>query len=776
MNAPTDPTDPTDPSAALAAIDPKVLAQLTPEHLKMLIWQRKWTLTRRDKQTPPPGDWTEWGILAGRGFGKTLTGAQWLGYQAFMDREALPRAVIAPTLNDVRYTCFEGPAGLMSIIPPDLIADYNKTNLILTLKTPFGLATIRGFSAEEPERMRGPQFADLWCFIAGTQVSTPDGQKPIEQLAFGDWVMTRKGARRVVANSKRLADTGTVTFSNGAKLVGTADHPVYTNSGWTRLDQLSVGDLVCAISANLGAANSGIAMAMDPAATTSAPTNLRSPSARCDFTAKYGPLSLGLSSRSTTSTTSITTGPTTLSRIWSACQKALTDGTTLLRNPLLAKIGRSKNRGYFSALTATQSYGASASHASPSAPRATASAPKPSAASPNTADSATLLLSRAPETFAVSVASTWQPAAAQFVYCLKVEGEPEYFANGILVHNCDELAAWTQGEETWDMAMMGLRLGPHPRVVWTTTPKPKDLVRKLVEPKAGRVITSGSTYENKANLPDSFFKQLVQYEGTQLGRQELNGELIDAEEGGIIQRSWLKLWPAEKPLPTLEWIIMSMDTAFTEKTINKRTFDADDSACTVWGVFQHDGRRNVMLLDCWAEQYGMPDLIKRVKKEMNVAYGDDEDKALIKPLIGPSKMASSGRKPDILLLEDKGSGISLRQMLDREGITAYAYNPGRADKLTRLHMVSHIFARGQVWLPESEKHKGRPKSWIEPMLAQLCSFSGPKSIKHDDYVDCVSQCLRLCMDKNLLSDVKQVKRREQETPPPPRVTANPYTA
>jgi predicted phage terminase large subunit-like protein len=497
MNAPTDP------SAALAALDPKVLAQLTPEHLKMLIWQRKWALTRRDKQTPPPGDWTEWGILAGRGFGKTLTGAQWLGQRAFMDTEALPRAVIAPTLNDVRYTCFEGPAGLMSIIPPDLIADYNKTNLILTLKTPFGLATIRGFSAEEPERMRGPQFADLWC---------------------------------------------------------------------------------------------------------------------------------------------------------------------------------------------------------------------------------------------------------------------------------DELAAWTQGEETWDMAMMGLRLGPHPRVVWTTTPKPKDLVRKLVEPKTGRVITSGSTYENKANLPDSFFKQLVQYEGTQLGRQELNGELIDAEEGGIIQRSWLKLWPAEKPLPALEWIIMSMDTAFTEKTINKRTFDADDSACTVWGVFQHDDRRNVMLLDCWAEQYGMPDLIKRVKKEMNVAYGDDEDRALIKPLIGPSKMASSGRKPDILLLEDKGSGISLRQMLEREGITAYAYNPGRADKLTRLHMVSHIFARGQVWLPESEKHKGRPKSWIEPMIAQLCSFTGPKSIKHDDYVDAVSQALRLCMDKNLLSDVKQSKRREQEAPPPPRVAANPYTA
>ena len=151
---------------------------------------------------------------------------------------------------------------------------------------------------------------------------------------------------------------------------------------------------------------------------------------------------------------------------------------------------------------------------------------------------------------------------------------------------------------------------------------------------------------------------------------------------------------------------------------------------------------------------------------------------MIRPLLGPSRMASSGRKPDILLIEDKGSGISLRQMLDREGITSYPYNPGRADKLSRLHMVSHIFARGQVWLPESEKNPGRPKNWVEPMIAQLCSFRGSGSLKHDDYVDVWTQALRLCADKGLLEGTMPAKKGSEGYKEPERrkPKVNPYAA
>lgn len=347
----------------------------------------------------------------------------------------------------------------------------------------------------------------------------------------------------------------------------------------------------------------------------------------------------------------------------------------------------------------------------------------------------------------------------------------------------DELAAWQYPQETWDMAMMGLRLGPNPQVVWTTTPKPIELVRKLTLPKDKRVITRGATFDNKANLPQSFLDKMEEdYAGTTMGRQEIQGELIDPEEAGIIKRSWFRIWPAKKPLPQFEWVIMSLDTAFTEATMDKKTRDADYSACTVWGVFRHEGKSNCLLLDCWQEQLGLPDLIKRVRKESQIAYGDDQDSAMVTPMYGSSKPQSSGKKIDMIIIEDKGSGISLRQSLEREGIMAYAYNPGRADKLTRLHMVSAVFARRQVWLPESEKFPGRARTWVEPLVAQLCAFTGSGSIKHDDLVDSATQAVRLMMDKNLLTFDRKEKDKEKDRAAeefnrgPRKAVVNPYAA
>lgn len=442
----------------------------------------------------------------------TLTGANWLVHAALTDPDHLPSAVIAPTLNDVRYTCFEGPTGILSLVPPDIVKDYNKTNLIITLDND---AVIRGFSAEEPERLRGPQFARVWG---------------------------------------------------------------------------------------------------------------------------------------------------------------------------------------------------------------------------------------------------------------------------------DELAAWVSDQDTWDMMMFGLRLGTNPRVVWTTTPKPKEMIRGLIEKKTHRHITTGSSYENRANLAGTFFDQLKTYEGTQLGRQEIEGELIDAEEGGVIQRSWLRLWPHDRPLPAFEYVIMSLDTAFTEKTVDRKTHNADPTACQVWGVFWHtdpatlQATTNVMLLDAWQDHLGLPELTRRVKREMQVAYGDDADRPKLRPLVGPARLATSGHKPDIILIEEKGSGISLRQNLEADGIFTYAYNPGGEDKLTRLHVVSDVFARRQVWLPESENpaRKGKPKTWCDPVVVQLCSYRGPGSIRHDDHLDAATQAIRLCKNKGLL---KAIKPRDERRDPiadaevayqPRRPRRNPY--
>lgn len=348
----------------------------------------------------------------------------------------------------------------------------------------------------------------------------------------------------------------------------------------------------------------------------------------------------------------------------------------------------------------------------------------------------------------------------------------------------DEIAAWgLNAEETWDMAMFGLRLGPNPRFLWTSTLRPTAFVRKITAPKPRRMTIQGSTYDNRANLSDAFFEQVAQYEGTQLGRQELYGELIDPEEAGIIKRSWFRLWPSRKNLPVFDWIIMSLDTAYTEKALDAKG-DPDPTACSVWGVFRHkDGKgrvsTNVMLLDCWEDWLGLPALMKRVRKEMRARYGGDEEKPLFAPMVGPSRMATTGHGVDILLIEDKGSGISLRQMLMENGIEAYAYNPGRADKLSRLHLVSPLFAQRRVWLPESEMNPGKPRTWCEPLVAQLCAFTGPGSVTHDDHVDACTQALRMCMDRGLVTLAPdRVAEREKAAREPldlPReMVENPY--
>lgn len=365
------------------------------------------------------------------------------------------------------------------------------------------------------------------------------------------------------------------------------------------------------------------------------------------------------------------------------------------------------------------------------------------------------------------------------MYCLKVEGEPEYFANGILVHNCDEIAAWgNNAQPTWDNLQMGLRLGDKPQALWTTTPRATPFVRDLITPRAERVVVRGTTYDNRANLPDSFFRQLEAYEGTKIGRQELDGELIDPEEAGIIRRSWLNLWPADKPLPAFDFVLLSLDTAFTEATYDNKTGDADPTACVVMGLFHIKSVAHAIVLDCWDEHLGLPDLVRRVKRERQTRYGDDKDTALVRPLFGSDRPVTSGRAADMVLIEDKGSGISLRQTLAQHGVEAFAYNPGRADKLSRLHIISPIFAQRRVWVPESAKYPGKPRTWAETMIGQLCSFTGEGSTKHDDYVDAVSQALRVLTDQGLMAmsrptrDEKRQAVYEEATADEPR--GNPY--
>jgi predicted phage terminase large subunit-like protein len=119
----------------------------------------KWLASARPTQLTPPGNWRVWLVLAGRGFGKTRTAAEdcaW--YAATHPKEQI--AVVAPTFQDVRGTFFEGVSGLLACIPPEAIEEYNKSLQQITMSNG---AVIRGFSADTPNRLRGPQFHRAYC-------------------------------------------------------------------------------------------------------------------------------------------------------------------------------------------------------------------------------------------------------------------------------------------------------------------------------------------------------------------------------------------------------------------------------------------------------------------------------------------------------------------------------------------------------------------------------------------------------------------------------------
>lgn len=126
------------------------------------------------------------------------------------------------------------------------------------------------------------------------------------------------------------------------------------------------------------------------------------------------------------------------------------------------------------------------------------------------------------------------------VYNLQIEGEHEFFANGILVHNCDELCAWGNAQhiaQVYEMASFCLRVkgpkGDPPQEIITTTPKPSPILRQIMK-DPNTVHVGGSTFDNLANLDESMLDYLrKKYEGTRLGRQELYGEVLDAFEGAL---------------------------------------------------------------------------------------------------------------------------------------------------------------------------------------------------------------------------------------------------
>lgn len=226
--------------------------------------------------------------------------------------------------------------------------------------------------------------------------------------------------------------------------------------------------------------------------------------------------------------------------------------------------------------------------------------------------------------------------------------------------------------------------------------------------------------------PERFNGEQVKDLSRRLGPWKAAGQLQQRPEpkgGGIIKREWWKLWE-DVAYPPMDMIVAYLDTAYTEKTEN------DESALTIWGVFQGDviakaakdqfnnivrtfdqQHPRVMLMDAWSDRLQLHELVEKVAATCK-------------------KM-----KVDKLLIENKAAGHSvaqeIRRLFGHEGFSVQLDDPKGQDKVARLYSIQHLFAEGMIHAPD--------RAWADKVITQVGSF--PKG-KHDDLVDTVSGALR----------------------------------
>ena len=175
-----------------------------------------------------------------------------------------------------------------------------------------------------------------------------------------------------------------------------------------------------------------------------------------------------------------------------------------------------------------------------------------------------------------------------------------------------------------------------------------------------------------------------------------------AEEGAIIKREWWNIWGKDDP-PNCSYVIQSYDTAFSKSD------RADYSAITTWGVFHRKKQARIILfyLDAVRGRWEFPEL-KTAAHDLWQEFD-----------------------PDMILIEQKGSGMPLTQELRRMGIPVTPFTPGKgADKFTRMHSCAPVFESGMVWCPEM--------NFAEEVIEECASFPNGE---HDDLADSMTQAI-----------------------------------
>jgi predicted phage terminase large subunit-like protein len=236
---------------------------------------------------------------------------------------------------------------------------------------------------------------------------------------------------------------------------------------------------------------------------------------------------------------------------------------------------------------------------------------------------------------------------------------------------CDELAKWRYARETWDMLQFGLRLGDAPRQVVTTTPRPIPIIRDLVARNGKSVtVTRGTTFDNRANLACNYLETIVEhYLGTQLGRQEINAELLDEISGAQWPRGLLDSCrlAGDERLPPMQRIVVGIDPAAKASAEGDRT---SETGIVVAGLGE-DGRGYVLDdLSCRLSPRGWA--CKAI-----AAYDRYEADALVVEINQGGAMVEA-------VLRAERAGLPLRQVRASRG------------KTTRAEPIAALYEQGRV--------------------------------------------------------------------------------
>lgn len=151
-----------------------LITGLSPAARKKLLYH--WPFWARPKQLEPTGTWTTWLVLAGRGFGKTRTGAEWIRQR--VEAGARWVGMAGRTAGDVRDTMMEGPAGLLSVFPRRQRPLYEPSKRRVTFHTG-AIGILR--SADEPDQFRGPQYDCAWA----DEIASWQYEESWDQMMFG---------------------------------------------------------------------------------------------------------------------------------------------------------------------------------------------------------------------------------------------------------------------------------------------------------------------------------------------------------------------------------------------------------------------------------------------------------------------------------------------------------------------------------------------------------------------------------------------------------------